>query len=53
MISKFLNDFCLNVFAHNASLLYPLKTSENRKVLSIHGVEKGFIKNKWVNSSGQ
>ena len=33
----------VNPFVHNASFLYPLKTSENRKV------EKECIGNEWVN----
>ena len=36
-----------NPFVFNAHFLYPLKTSENRKVLQ--EVEKGCIGNKWVN----
>ena len=35
-----------NPFVPNAPILYPLKTSENRKVFQ--GVEKGCIGNKWV-----
>ena len=39
-----------NPFVPNAPFLYPLKTSENRKVfLCFQGVEKGCIGNKWVN----
>ena len=42
----------LSPFAPNEPFLYPLKTSENRKVFScFQGVEKGSIANKWVNSS--
>ena len=38
-----------NPFVPNAPFLYPLKTSENRKVfLCFQGVEKGCIGNKWV-----
>ena len=40
-----------NPFVPNSSFLYPLKTSENRKVLwCFQGVEKGFIGNEWVSS---
>ena len=41
----------LHPFVHNAPFLYPLKTSENRKVSrsDFWGVEKGCIGNKWVN----
>ena len=39
----------LNPFIPNAPFLYPLKTSENRKVFwCFQGVEKGYIRNKWV-----
>ena len=39
-----------NLFVPNASFLYPLKTSENLKVFwCFQGVEKGCIRNKWVN----
>ena len=42
----------INPFVPNALFLYPLKTSENRKVFSCFwGVEKGCIGNKWVKSS--
>ena len=35
-------------FVLNAPILYPLKTSENRKVFwRFQGVEKGCIRNKW------
>ena len=38
-----------NSFVSNTLFLYPLKTSENRKVLlCFQGVEKGCIGNKWV-----
>ena len=38
----------------NAPFLYPLKTSENRKVFwCFQGVEKGYIGNKWVNSTSR
>ena len=38
-----------NPFVSNAPFLYPLKTSENRKVLwCFQGVKKGCIGNKWV-----
>ena len=40
----------VNPFAPSASLLYPLKTSENRKVFwCFQVVKKGCIGNKWVN----
>ena len=39
----------INSFVPNAPVLYPLKTSENRKVFScFRGVEKGCIGNKLV-----
>ena len=39
----------LNPFVPNAPFLYPLKTSEIRKVFwCFHGVEKGSIGNEWV-----
>ena len=39
-----------NSIVPNALFLYPLETSENRKVLwCFQGVEKGCIRNKWVN----
>ena len=48
----------INPFVPNAIFLYPLKTSENRKVFwcfqmveNFHGVEKGCIENKWVRNS--
>ena len=38
-----------NPFAPDALFLYPLKTSENRKVfLCFHGVEKKYIGNKYI-----
>ena len=40
----------INPFVPNAHFLYPLKTSENRKVFScFQGEENGCIGNKWVN----
>ena len=40
----------VNPFVPNAPFLYPLKTSENQKVLRcFQGVEKGCIGNEWVN----
>ena len=40
----------LNPFTSNAPFLYPLKTSENRKVFwCFQRVEKGCIGNEWVN----
>ena len=40
----------IKLFVPNALFLYPLKTSENRKVLwCFQGVQKGYIGNKWVN----
>ena len=38
----------VNPFVVNAPFLYPLKTSENRKVFCFQRVEKGFIGNEWV-----
>ena len=39
----------LNLYVPSAPLLYPLKTSKNRKVFwSFQGVEKRSIGNKWV-----
>ena len=39
----------INSFVPNPPFLYPLKTSENRKVFwCFQGVEKGCIENKWV-----
>ena len=39
----------VNPFVPNAPFLYPLNTSENRKVFScFQGVEKGYIGNEWV-----
>ena len=38
-----------NPFVLNASFLYPLKTSENRKVFwCFEWVEKGWIGNEWI-----
>ena len=38
-----------NPFVPNAPFLYPLKTTENRKVFwYFQGVEKGCIGNEWV-----
>ena len=38
-----------NPFVPNAHFLYPLKTSENRKIFwCFQGVEKGCIGNEWV-----
>ena len=40
---------CPNPFVPNASFLYPLETSENRKIFwCFQGVEKGYIGNKWI-----
>ena len=42
----------VNPFVPNAPFLYPLKTSENRKVYCyFQGVEKGCIGNEWVNKN--
>ena len=39
----------VNPFVPNPPFLYPLKTSENRKVFwCFQGVEKGCIGNEWV-----
>ena len=39
----------INLFVLNDPFLYPLKTSENRKVFyCFQGVEKGCIGNEWV-----
>ena len=41
---------CFNPFVRNAPFLYPLKRSENFTVFRcFQGVEKGCIRNKWVN----
>ena len=41
--------FNFNSFVPNVPFLYPLKTSENRKVFwCFQGVEKVYIGNKWV-----
>ena len=38
-----------NSFVPNTSFLYPVKTSENRKVFWCYkGIEKGCIENEWV-----
>ena len=43
---------CVNPFVPNAPFLYPLKTSENRKVFwCFQGVDKGCIGNKRVNET--
>ena len=39
----------LNLFIPNVRFLYLLKTSEKPTVLCFQGVEKGYIKKKWVN----
>ena len=40
----------INPFIPNAPFLYPLKTSENRKVFwCFQGMEKGCMGDKWVN----
>ena len=45
--------YSLDPFVPNAPFLYPLKTSENRKVFwCFQGVEKVCIGNKWVKESG-
>lgn len=42
----------LNSFVPITSFIYPMKISENLKVLlCFQGVEKAYIGNKWVNSS--
>ena len=41
------NQKFINPFVPNASFLYPLKSSENRKILYFQGVEKGCIGNEW------
>ena len=38
-----------NPFIPNPPFIYPLKTSENRKVLCFQEVEKGCIGNEWIN----
>ena len=49
-LSYFENQDIINPFAPNALFLFPLKTSENRKVFRcFQGVEKGCIGNEWVN----
>ena len=43
----------INPFIPNAPILYPLKTSENRKVfLCFQRVEKGCTGNEWVKNVG-
>ena len=45
--------YTVNPFVPIAPFLYPLKTSENRKVFwCFQGVEKGCIGNEWVNFGG-
>ena len=42
----------INSFIPNGPFLYPLKTSENRKVFwCFQGVEKGCIRNKYIKSN--
>ena len=42
--------FCINPFVPNASFLYILKTSKNRKVFwRFQRIENGCIGNKWIN----
>ena len=46
---RYLRIILFNPFVPIAPFLYPLKTSENRKVFFFfHGVEKGCIVNEWV-----
>ena len=48
--TSFRNSSPFNLFVPNAPLIYPLKTSENRKVFwCFQGVEQGWIGNRWVN----
>ena len=53
-IANSVGDFSLHIsminpFVPNAPFLYPLKTSENRKLFSyFQGVEKGCTGNEWV-----
>ena len=50
--ANFHEDFAINLFVPNAPFLYPLKTSENRKVFwCFQGVDKGSIGNEWVTYS--
>ena len=44
----------INPFVPNAPFLYPLKTSENRKIFwCIQGIEKECLEKKWVNQENQ
>ena len=46
-----LGSYVFNAFVPNAPFLYSLKTSESRKISwCFQGVEKGCIRNKWVNT---
>ena len=50
-INRYNKSTHFNPFFPNAPFLYPLKTSENRKVFwCFQGVEKECIENYWVNS---
>ena len=45
--------FIFNPFVPSAPFLYPLKTSENRKVFCFLGAKEGCIGNKWLNKTSQ
>ena len=54
MFNRVLNTpqyFLVNPFVPNAPFLYPLKTSENRKIFwCFQGMEKGGIGKEWANN---
>ena len=50
-IEKKVETYDTDPFVPNAPFLYPLKTSENLTVFCFQGVEKGCIRNEWVNSN--
>ena len=46
----FTQENMINPFVPSASFLYPLKTSENRKVFwCFQRVESGYLGNEWIN----
>ena len=49
-VVAYLNYQTIKLFVRNTPFLYPLKTSENRKVFwYFQEIEKVCVKNKWVN----
>ena len=48
IIENIISPLFINPFVPHAPILYPLKTSENRKVFCFQELEKGRIRNKWV-----